>query len=165
MRHILFGSFDRRRNRKLGRLRTWPKVTQWETDRARIWNSNYSILCITPAHLNSCIHSWFLLLAVTLCFPPPGQNFWGKKLKAQENQKVFRCTFYSLPLLSPSFFLLKSKRQKNLAPIPSCRFFWVSQMLWSLESWDSCLPPLFIKAAMAGSSGRQAAGAVGGRAE
>ena len=30
---------------------------------------------------------------------------------------------------------------------------------------DSCLPPLFIRAAVAASSGRQAAGAVGGPAE
>ena len=98
---------------------------------------------------------------------PSSTEFLRKKIKAQENWKVFRHTFCSLPLLSPSFslFLLKSKRQKKLAPFPSCRFFWVSQMLRSLESWDSCLPPLFIKAAVAGSSGRQAAGAVGGRAE
>lgn len=56
--------------------------------------------------------------------------------------------------LSLSLFSLKCKRQKNLARFPTCRFFWVSQMLWSLESRDSCLPPLFIKAAVDARSGK-----------
>lgn len=66
----------------------------WQT---RVWNSNSCILCLTPAHLNSCIHSWFLLLAVTLCFPSSSTECWGwgaLLIKAQENWKVFRCTFY-----------------------------------------------------------------------
>ena len=140
----------------------------WQT---RVWNSNSRVLCLTPAHLNSCLHSGFLLLAVTLCFPSSSTKCWGRGallIKAQEIEKCLDAHFiarFPLSSLSFSFFLLKSKRRKNLAPFPSCRSFWVSQMLWAPESRHSCLPPLFINAAVAMSSRRQTAGAVGGRAE
>lgn len=56
--------------------------------------------------------------------------------------------------ISPSP-LLKSKRHKNLASFRPCGFFWASQTFWSLESQDSCLPPLFIKLAVVwGGEGR-----------
>lgn len=103
--------------------------------------------------------------AITYWFPfPLAQNFGGKNWKTQEAQKVFRCTFS--PFLSSFFFLfgavsispsplLKSKRQKNLASFLPCGFFWASQTFWSLESQDSCLPPLFIKLAVVwGGEGR-----------
>lgn len=74
--------------------------------------------------------------------------------KVQETQKVFRYTFFGAFSLFPSP-LLKSKRQKNLASFLPCGFFWASQTFGSLESQDSCLPPLFIKLAVVwGGEGR-----------
>lgn len=85
----------------------------WQT---RVWNSNSRVLCLTPAHLNSCLHSGFLLLAVTLCFPSSSTECWGRGallIKAQENWKVFRCTFYcQVPSLFSLLLLLFVEKQE-----------------------------------------------------
>lgn len=111
----------------------------------------------TPAHLNSYPFTWFLLLAVTLCFPSSLQNVGGGGfvIKPKKLKKCLGAHLCRFPLSSFSFslFVEKKQRQKNLAPA-AC-YPDPSGFLKCCEPWESrhsCLPPLFIKAAVAVSS-------------
>lgn len=107
MRHTVFWSLDRWGNRKPGRFRTWPQVTQWGSGRARIWSSSDRTSSITPAQVN-CIHSRFLLSALTLCFPLSSTEFLrgGGGEKPKKIRKCLDMHFISSsPLSSLSFFL------------------------------------------------------------